>query len=261
MLFKDYALVTGTTSGIGKAFCDLLADLGYNLILCSRDSKRMKQQAIDLRQKYNGIQIEIIKADLSYVIHIQKVEARLKRHTKPVSVLINNAGFGINSRFSESAIRSQENMINCMVLAPMKLTHSAIKNMEKLGGGIVINVSSVAAFMAGSTYCSAKSWLTVFSESLHSELTSKNIKIHSICPGFTRTEFHERCKQDVSGVPNIFWLKSEKIAKIAWKKANDGVVLSIPGVHYKGLVFLHRYAPRSVVRLYGRIAAKIFLKS
>ena len=78
MLFKDYALVTGTTSGIGKAFCDLLADLGYNLILCSRDSKRMKQQAIDLRQKYNGIQIEIIKADLSYVTHIQKVEARLK---------------------------------------------------------------------------------------------------------------------------------------------------------------------------------------
>ena len=78
MLFKDYALVTGTTSGLGKAFCDLLADLGYNLILVSCNSKRMKQQAIALRQKYNGIQIEIIKADLSYVTHIQKVEARLK---------------------------------------------------------------------------------------------------------------------------------------------------------------------------------------
>ena len=77
MLFKDYALVTGTTSGIGKAFCDLLADLGYNLILCSRDSKRMKQKAIDLRQKYNGIQFEIIKADLSYVTQIQKVEAEV----------------------------------------------------------------------------------------------------------------------------------------------------------------------------------------
>ena len=98
-------------------------------------------------------------------------------------------------------------------------------------------------------------------ESISLELTSKNIKIHSICPGFTRTEFHERCKQDVSGVPSIFWLKSEKIAKIAWKKANDGVVLSIPGLHYKGLVFLHRYAPRSIVRLYGRVAAKIFLKN
>ena len=74
-----------------------------------------------------------------------------------MSVLVNNAGFGINSRFSESEIRFQENKINCTILALMKLTHSAIKNMENLGGGIVINVSSVAAFMAGSTYCSTKS--------------------------------------------------------------------------------------------------------
>jgi len=114
--------------------------------------------------------------------------------------------------------------------------------------------------MAGSTYCSAKSWLTVFSESLHTELKTKNINIHSICPGFTRTEFHERCKQDVSGVPDIFWLKPEKIAEIAWTKANRGVVISIPGLHYKGLVFLHRYAPRFIVRIYGKIATKFLLK-
>ena len=261
MLYNDYALITGTTSGIGKAFCELLAELGFNLVLVSRDSQRMKQQSQQLQHRYGNIQIQIIKADLSKLADIKKIELRLKSYKKPVSVLINNAGFGINSSFSKSAIQSQENLINCMVMAPMKLTHSAIKTMENIGGGIIINVSSVAAFMAGSTYCSAKSWLTVFSESLHGELKTNNVKIHSICPGFTRTEFHERCKQDVSGVPNIFWLKPEKIAEIAWRKANKGIVLSIPGIHYKGLVFLHRYAPRLIVRMYGKIAAKIFLKN
>jgi uncharacterized protein len=260
VLFKEYALVTGTTSGIGKAFCELLAELGFNLILVSRDSQRMEQQSKELRYKYKNIQIQIIKADLSNVAHIKKVELRLSNYKKPVSVLINNAGFGINSSFSGSTIESQENLINCMVVAPMKLTYSAVKTMESIGGGIIINVSSVAAFMAGSTYCSAKSWLTVFSESLHGELKDNNIKIHSICPGFTRTEFHERCKQDVSGVPDIFWLKPEKIAEIAWRRANKGAVLSIPGLHYKGLVFLHRYAPRLIVRMYGKIATKILLK-
>jgi short-subunit dehydrogenase len=146
-----------------------------------------------------------------------------------------------------------------MVIAPMKLTHSAIKTMESIGGGIIINVSSVAAFMAGSTYCSAKSWLTVFTESLYTELKTKNIKIHSICPGFTRTEFHERCKQDVSGVPNFFWLKPEKVAALALSNVLKGRVLSVPGFHYKLLVALHSYAPRSVVRGYG-ILAKSFLR-
>jgi short-subunit dehydrogenase len=256
---NKWALVTGTTSGIGKSFCTLLATEGYNLVLVSRNLPRMKSQSDLLKSTYN-IEVEILQADLSDIVQINTVATRCADTSRPIEVLVNNAGFGINSSFSRSAIQSQENLINCMVMAPMKLTHSAIKTMESIGGGIIINVSSVAAFMAGSTYCSAKSWLTVFSESLHTESKTKNIKIHSICPGFTRTEFHERCKQDVSGVPNIFWLKPEKIAQIAWKKADKGVVISIPGLHYKGLVFLHRFAPRFIVRIYGKIATKILLK-
>lgn len=134
MLFKEYALVTGTTSGIGKAFCELLAELGFNLVLVSRDSQRMVEQSLELRNKYKDIQIQIIKADLSNVAHIKKIDLRLKSYNNPVSVLINNAGFGINSSFSGSEIQSQENLINCMVMAPMRLTHSAIKTMESIGG-------------------------------------------------------------------------------------------------------------------------------
>jgi len=135
MSFKEYALVTGTTSGIGKAFCELLAELGFNLVLVSRDSQRMVKQSLELQNRYKDIQIQIIEADLSNLAQIKKIELRLKSNKDPVSVLINNAGFGINSSFSSSAVQSQENLINCMVMTPMKLTHSAIKTMESIGGG------------------------------------------------------------------------------------------------------------------------------
>ena len=108
----------------------------------------------------------------------------------------------------------------------------------------------------GCPYCSAKSWLNVFTESLHSELKSKGIYTHAICPGFTKTEFHSRCNQDVSGVPDFVWLTPEKVATIAWKSVNKGKVISIPGIQYKGLVYLHQYAPRFVVRNYGKLAKK-----
>lgn len=146
-----------------------------------------------------------------------------------------------------------------MVTGPMRLTHAAIKSMEKLNKGYIINVSSVAAYMAGSTYCAAKSWLTVFTESIYSELKSKGIQIHAICPGFTNTEFHSRCNQDVSGVPDFIWLTPDKVAVSAWNSVRKGKVISVPGIQYKGLVYLHQYAPRFVVRNYGKLA-KRFLR-
>jgi uncharacterized protein len=253
-----WALVTGTTSGIGKSFCELLAAEGYNLVLVSRDLVRMKTQA-QLLKAASNIEVELLQADLSDIEHIKNVATRLSDTSKPIEVLVNNAGFGINSDFSTSKIELQSDLVNCMVISPMRLTHAAINSMEKFNKGYIINVSSVAAYMAGSTYCAAKSWLTVFTESIYSELKSKGIQIHAICPGFTNTEFHSRCNQDVSGVPDIVWLSPDKVAVSAWNSVRKGKVIYVPGIQYKGLVFLHQYAPRFVVRNYGKLA-KRFLR-
>ena len=250
-----WALVTGTTSGIGKSFCELLAAEGYNLVLVSRDLVRMKTQA-QLLKAVSNVEVELLQADLSDIEDIKKVTTRLLDTSKPIEVLVNNAGFGINSDFSTSQIQIESDLLNCMVASPMKLTHAAIKSMEKFNKGYIINVSSVAAYMAGSTYCAAKSYLTVFTESIYSELKSKGIQIHAICPGFTKTEFHSRCNQDVSGVPDIVWLSSNKVAISAWNAVRKGKVILVPGIQYKGLVFLHQYAPRFVVRNYGKLAKK-----
>lgn len=255
---SKFALITGTTSGIGKAFTDLLADLGYDIVLVSRDEIRMKQQALDLRER-TGVNVEILCADLTLQQDRDLVALRLGDRTKPIEVLVNNAGFGINSDFANSSIKKQLDLIECMITSTMQFCHAVIPSMKKTGRGYIINVSSIAGFMTGSTYCSAKSWVTNFSESLHQELAPHGINIHVICPGFTKTEFHLRCNQDVSGVPNIFWLKPEKVASLAFSNVIKGKVLSVPGLHYKMLVALHLFAPRPVVRGYGSLA-KSFLR-
>ncbi len=252
---SNWALVTGTTSGIGKSFCNLLAAQGYNLVLVSRDLQRMKLHKKEIETRF-GVEVQIIKADLSNQMELAEVESRCMAPENPIQVLVNNAGFGINSDFGLSSINKQSELLDVMVHAPLRLSHAVITNMKNLGKGYIINVSSVAAFMAGSTYCSAKSWLTVFSESISKELRPFGINVHCVCPGFTRTEFHTRCGQDVSGVPNYFWLDSDRVARQAWMSVVRGKVLSIPGLQYKFLVALHRYAPRNLVVFYGFLAKK-----
>ena len=89
----------------------------------------------------------------------------------------------------------------------MQLMHAVLPQMLKRDLGVIINVSSVASFIAGGTYSAAKSYLTVHTESLHTELSKTNINISVVCPGFTRTEFHQRGKMKMSGLPNFMWLQ------------------------------------------------------
>ena len=117
--------------------------------------------------------------------------------------------------------------------------------------GIIINVSSVAGFIAGGTYSASKSYLTVLSESLNTELVGTKVKISALCPGFTRTEFHQRGGMSMKGLPNIMWLNADKLVAKAWSDALKGKAISIPGWQYQILTFVMRYAPRAMVRKIG----------
>jgi len=252
------ALITGTTSGIGKAFAELLAVEGWNLVLVSRDLQRLNLQKRQLEHRFK-VECEVIQADLALEEDLIRIQRRLLDENRPVSVLVNNAGFGLNSDFGVSQVNDQVRLTKVLVMVPLELCHHAIQSMKRNGGGYIINVSSVAAFMTGGTYCAAKSWLNTFSESLSGELGDSGIKVHAVCPGFTRTEFHMRCNQDVSGVPNFMWLKPERVARESWDAVQRGKQLSIPSLQYKLLVSLHRFAPRWLVHSYAKLA-KGFLR-
>jgi short-subunit dehydrogenase len=129
--------------------------------------------------------------------------------------------------------------------------HVALPQMKQRNEGVVINVSSVASFIAGGTYSASKSYLTVLSESLHTELTGTHVKISALCPGFTRTEFHQRGRMSMKGLPGFMWLDSDTLVAKSWSDAIKGKAVSIPGWQYKILVFVIQRLPRFIVRKVG----------
>jgi short-subunit dehydrogenase len=247
---RPIALVTGATAGIGAAFAELLASENHDLVIVARDLPRLNQRADEWRSKF-GVEVEVIQADLSRDEDIRRIELRLQNISRPIEVLINNAGFGINKSFTSSDIAEEIALLDVLVTAPMRLMHAVLPGMKDRDSGTIINVSSVAGWIAGGTYSAAKSYLTVLSESLHTELKATNVRVHALCPGFTRTEFHQRGNMKMGGLPKWFWLTAEQVVKDSWIAAKSGKALSVPGRQYKVLSLITRFGPRPLVRKVG----------
>jgi len=244
----SWALVTGASAGIGESFTRLLAENNYNLVLVARDIPRLQERASQLQSQFN-VQTHIIQADLSTDAGCAAVEEYITNNQ--IDVLINNAGFGINKAFTMSELKAEQEMFDVLVRTPMRLMHIVLPGMKQRNKGVVINVSSVAGYIAGGSYSAAKSYLTIISESLHTELAGTNVKISALCPGFTRTEFHQRGRMSMKGLPSFMWLNSDKLVAKAWSDALKGKAVSIPGWQYQLLVFVIHSLPRSVIRRVG----------
>lgn len=245
---SKWALVTGATAGIGESFTRLLASKGFNIALVARDEARLHERAAALREKY-GVQTYVLSADLATVQGCAAVEDYIKEFE--IEVLINNAGFGINKAFTVSDLNAEQDLLDVLVRTPMRLMHTILPAMKERNSGTIINVSSVASFIAGGTYSASKSYLTVLSESLHTELRGTNVKMSALCPGFTRTEFHQRGRMKMNGLPSFMWLDSDQLVATSWSDAQSGKAVSIPGWQYKLLVALISVMPRPMVRKVG----------
>ena len=244
------ALITGATAGIGNAYAELLAKQGFDLVLVARDLPRLNQVAKRLSKTYK-IKVETLKADLTKPAQLARVEKRVSNISKQIEVLVNNAGFGIKESFIDTQIKKEQELLDVLVTAPLRLTHAVLPGMIKRNNGTIVNVSSVASWIAGGTYSAAKSYLTVFTEYLHTELKGTNVNISALCPGFTRTEFHQRGKMRMSGLPNFMWLTVDQVVAQSWKYAKAGKVICIPGWQYLILSTVARIAPRPLVRKLG----------
>ncbi len=243
---KRWALITGATVGIGDCFARLLASKGYNLVINARNGEKLNERAEFLRKTF-GIEVEVLAADLA--TDCEKVEAYIASHE--IEVLVNNAGFGLNQSFISSSIEDEERVLDVLVRAPMRLMHAVLPQMKKRNSGIVLNVSSTAAFIAGGHYSAAKSYVTVMSESLHTQLLPTNVNVISLNPGFVHTEFHQRAGMKMGAIPNFMWLDGDFLVKKAWSDAEKGKAISIPGWQYKLLRMIINIAPRSTVRKMG----------
>ncbi|MBA2694755.1 MAG: SDR family NAD(P)-dependent oxidoreductase [Ornithinimicrobium sp.] len=250
------ALVTGASAGLGRAFAVEIADRGHDVILVARDTGRLDDLATEIHRRY-AVRTEVLTADLADRAQLQRVAERVADPDRPVDLLVNNAGFGVRRRFSTGDLAQEERALDVMVRAVLVTSHAACGAMRARGHGAILNVSSVASFTAMGTYAATKSWVTVFSEGLATELAGTGVTVTAVCPGFVRTEFHDRAEMDMSKLPDGWWLQAHRVAQDALDDVSAGRVISVPSLHYKALAGTARLLPRPLVRrLTGSLAAR-----
>lgn len=241
------ALVTGATSGIGHAFCRELAERGNNLVIVARHRARLENVSDELRARHS-VNVEILAADLSKRTQLRRVAERVADRERPIDLLVNNAGFTTSRSLLKGDLADEEAMLDVLCRAVLVLSHAGALSMRERGRGHIINVSSVAGFVPTSTYGASKAWVTAFTETLAHELEGSGVSATALCPGFTRTEFHERANLDMSGTPKAMWLEADWLVRDCLDDVRAGKVVSIPGVQYKVIAGVAQLVPHSLMR-------------
>jgi hypothetical protein len=245
------ALITGATAGIGAAFARALASRGSDIVIVARDVDRLTASAESIAREF-GVSVEVLSADLSVTADLASVEARLMDPHRPISTLVNNAGFGVKGSFARTTIAEEQRMLDVLVTATLRLSHAVLPGMLERRAGAIVNVSSVAGWITGGTYSAAKAWVTVFSESLATECRGLGVQVTAVCPGYVRTEFHERAGMNMDGTPDWLWLNAKSVADKALRDSAAGKALSVTGLQYRVLAGALRHSPRWVVRRASR---------
>ena len=243
---RPVALVTGPTSGLGAGYARHLARDGYDLVLVARDVARLNDLAEELRAAH-GVDVEVLPADLSDAAGREAVVARLGAG---VRVLVNNAGFGTTGEFWSTDPALLQRQLDVNVTAVMHLTRAALPSMVAGGNGRVINIASVAGLVSGRgvTYSAVLACVVAVSQGLANGLDGTGVSVHAVCPGFVRTEFHQRAGIEMSSIPGPMWLTVDDVVAESLADVEKGKVIIVPGLQYKLLTATGRLVPRGLVR-------------
>jgi uncharacterized protein len=250
------ALITGASAGLGLEFAWQLATARHDVVLVARDTERLERLAGQL-EAAAGVRAEVLPADLSKREDTERVARRLRDTERRIGLLVNNAGFGLNTPFVGGDLAVHERALDVMVRAVMVLSHAAAEAMVERGRGAILNVSSLAALVVQGTYSADKAWVRVFTEALAVELKGTGVTATALCPGLVRTEFHERSGLDRTAFPEIAWLNADAVVSAALADVRRGAVLSTPSLRYGLVAEVARLLPRSAIRaLSDRFAAE-----
>jgi short-subunit dehydrogenase len=246
------ALVTGASSGIGRAIARQLAGEGTDLVIVARDEARLKALAAEL-----AVDVEVLVADLGDAAQLARVEARLADADRPVDLVVNNAGFGTYGDFVDLDLDGEVREIAVNVTAVVRLTHAALAGMVPRGSGAVMNVSSVAGLQAtpgNATYGASKAFVASFGEAVAGELAGTGVTLTTVLPGYTHTEFAERAGIGGRQIPKPAWQTAEEVASAALEATRAGRPWLVPGLLNKAMVGAATPLPRGLKR---RVAAKV----
>jgi len=225
------ALVTGASSGIGAIYAERLATRGFDLLLVARDQERLEAAASKLRTEH-GVQVEVLKADLTQKDDVLKIEQRL-RSDSSISLLLNNAGVASDGLLANADMEQLEKLIQLNVTTVTRLASAAAASFAKAGRGSIINIASVVALFPerfNATYSASKAYVLSLTQSLNAELDGTGVKVQAVLPGVTRTEIWERSGIDASQIPAEMVMEAGEMVDAALSGLDQGELITIPSL-------------------------------
>ena len=201
------ALITGATSGIGKATAIKLAEAGYSTIITGRRKERLDELAKELTDK--GIQVLTLQFDVRNQTEVHNASAGLPSEWQNIDVLVNNAGLAVGtSPIQDGIVDDWERMIDTNGKGLLYVTHEVAPLMIKNGKGHIVNLASVAGkevYPGGNVYCATKHAVDALSKAMRIDMLKHNIKVTNIAPGMVETEFSiVRYKGDTQAADNVY---------------------------------------------------------
>lgn len=258
MKSNPVVLITGASSGIGKALCEEFARDGYDLILAARNIDKMQRHATDLQRRFN-IQVTAIGADLESPGGAENLHAEIKKSGKVLNALVNNAGYGVFGEFKDSLLASEVAMMQLNMNTVVVLTKLFLPDLLATRGKI-LNTASTAAFQPGpymAVYCATKSFVLSFSESIASELENTGVTVTALCPGPTASGFQDKANLGNSGLIKGKKLPtSEDVAALGYRALKRGQRVYIPGFVNWVMAQSMRFTPRNLATKVVKIMLK-----
>ena len=249
------ALITGASVGIGFELSKIFSRNGYNLVLVSRTRQKLEAIAKELESKHD-IQAKVIPKDLSQSTAPQELYDEIVADGIEITVLVNNAGFGLNGKFVDINTDKQMELIELNITSLTMLCKLFGADMVKRLSGKILNVASTAAFQAGpymSTYYASKAYVLLFSEGIRNELEKDGVNVSVLCPGPTKTEFGDRAKMNHTKLLNGPWvMNAAEVAEVGFSGLMNRKRIIIPGAMNKIIAFSTRLTPRSLLVLITR---------
>jgi hypothetical protein len=255
---RDRTLITGASTGIGRALADISARERHALVLSARAGATLDALAADLRQRY-GVEVLTIPHDLSVANGGVSLFEKVRGAGVSIDILINNAGVGLYGDFAETDLAVEQRMIQLNVTSLVELTKRAVQDMVPQRRGRILNVASTAAFVPGprmAVYYATKAFVLSFSEAIGEELRDSGITVTTLCPGPTITEFQRRAGAGSSKLFKGAVMEAGPVAEAGYRAMMRGDRLVIPGPRNKGIPLAARLLPRRVMTVLSRKAAE-----
>jgi len=256
-MMKEYALITGASKGIGKSISIELAQRGYNVLLIARSEESLLALKDQLIKQFK-VDVQILALDLSDRESAIKLHGWILTNNFPISVLINNAGFGLYGQFYQQDLIELQNMLDLNIKTLTAITHLLVPVLKKQEKSYILNVASTAAFQSMpfmGVYAATKAFVLSFSRALRYELKASGISVSCLCPGPVKTAFWERANAPSVDLIEKISKDPEEIARVAVRGMFAGKSeVFVGGINRLG-AFSNRLLPKNLIE---KVAAGLF---